>query len=84
MEYLENIDLAEVKAKALKAKKFAEENAPAIIVGLLVIIAVIALISLAVDMKKYRELKKLRKNCKRNSNCNAGYDFNFSESEMPV
>jgi uncharacterized integral membrane protein len=82
MEYLENIDLAEVKAKALKAKKFAEENAPAIIVALLAVIAFIAIAALLVDMKKYRELKKLRKSCKKG--CNAGYDFNFSESEMPL
>jgi uncharacterized integral membrane protein len=82
MEYLENIDLTEVKAKALKAKKFAEENAPAIIVALLAVIAFIAVLSLLVDMKKYRELKKLRKSCKKS--CNSGYDFNFSESEMPL
>jgi uncharacterized membrane protein len=83
MEYLENIDLTEVKAKALKAKKFAEENAPAIIVALLAVIAFIAIVSLLVDMKKYRELKKLRKSCKKNCGTN-GYDFNFSESEMPL
>jgi hypothetical protein len=76
MEYLENIDLAEVKAKALKAKKFAEENAPAIIIALLAIIALISIIAIAVDMKKLRELKKLRKNCKAKV-------INFDESELP-
>jgi hypothetical protein len=82
MEYLENIDLAEVKARALRAKKFAEENAPAIIVGLLAVIALIAFISLLVDIKKISELKKLRSACKR-SLCFDIKDCDFSESESP-
>jgi hypothetical protein len=83
MEYLENIDLAEVKAKALKAKKFAEENAPAIIVGLLAVIALIAFFSLLINMKKVVELKKIRILSERNF-CFGCTPVDISESESPI
>jgi flagellar biogenesis protein FliO len=78
MDYLENIDLEEIKAKALRAKKFAEQNAPAIIVALLAIIALITFICLIVDMKKLRELKRIRRNTGLN-----GCELKFDESELP-
>jgi hypothetical protein len=85
MEYLENINIEEVKAKAIKAKKFAEQNAPALIVGLLALIALIALVSLYFQKKQIRELKKLRRVCNSGSSKKCDdclEDLIFDESEL--